>query len=186
MTKERLTVNKTAYALVKLLSKEKQTAMYEAIMQYGFNGTMPNFEDEDSQTVWAVILPYLKSGWTKQENGKKGGAPKNNRNAAKDRFDLNRTIAVEADGNFIDFLRQYEDIARSREQIPTEYQCEYIVDNVLECIYEIKPNMGKESIAVIDNEKLGLIVQRIREMYSRGERPSNMTSYIKALVEEKK
>ena len=91
MKRESFIIYKSFYALTKLLKPSSQLKMFRAIFDYGFEGTVPDFgEDEVSSAIWSAILPQLKANNARYENGCKGaesgvmgGAPKGNKNAQK-------------------------------------------------------------------------------------------------------
>lgn len=87
MQRESFIVYKSFYALMKLLPRAERLKMFEAIFDYGFNGTEPTFKDETSAAFWETILPQLKANNKRWENGCKGGAPKGNQNARKNNQD---------------------------------------------------------------------------------------------------
>jgi len=83
MERESFIVYKSFYGLIKLLKTPQRLAMYEAIFEYGFNGSIPDFSDDTSKAIWQAILPQLKANQKRYENGLKGGAPVGNSNARK-------------------------------------------------------------------------------------------------------
>ena len=83
MKRESFIIYKSFYALIKLLKPKERLAMYESLFEYGFNGTIPTFNDDTSMAIWQGIFPQLKANQKRYENGLKGGAPLNNQNALK-------------------------------------------------------------------------------------------------------
>ena len=72
------------YEGLKQVPEEYRLETYEAIMDYVFEGVEPS--DDASpwvQIVFKMAKPTIDSGLTSKENGKKGGAPKGNKNAKK-------------------------------------------------------------------------------------------------------
>lgn len=61
-----------------------QLALFRAVVHYGLDEESPDFSEfEDScflDAIWSAILPNLQSNHKKQQDGKKGGAPKGSRN----------------------------------------------------------------------------------------------------------
>ena len=84
MKRESFIVYKSFYSLIKLLKTKERLAMFEAIFEYGFDGTVPTFKDDVSSAIWEAIFPQLKANQKRYENGLKGGAPINNQNAKKE------------------------------------------------------------------------------------------------------
>ena len=72
------------YEGLKQVPEEHRLEAYEAIMNYVFEGVEPS--DDTSpwvQIVFQMAKPTIDSGLISKENGKKGGAPKGNKNAKK-------------------------------------------------------------------------------------------------------
>lgn len=72
------------YEGLKQVPEEHRLEAYEAIMDYVFEGVEPS--DDASpwvQIVFRMAQPTIDSGLISKENGKKGGAPKGNKNAQK-------------------------------------------------------------------------------------------------------
>jgi hypothetical protein len=64
---------KSFYALIKLLKPKERLKMIEAIFEYGFDNTLPDFNgDETSEAIWQAIFPQLKANQKRYENGLKG------------------------------------------------------------------------------------------------------------------
>lgn len=72
MKRDSFIVYKSFFALIKLLKPKERLAMYESIFEYGFDGTVPEFEDETSSAIWQAIFPQLKANQRRYENGLKG------------------------------------------------------------------------------------------------------------------
>ena len=73
---------KSFYESIKELNPEDQVKIYDAIFTYEF------YKEEIKLTgvcksIFTLILPQLEANDKRYENGKKGGAPKNNQNATK-------------------------------------------------------------------------------------------------------
>ena len=72
------------YEGLKQVPEEHRLEAYEAIMDYVFEGVEPS--DDASpwvQIVFRMAQPTIDNGLISKENGKKGGAPKGNKNAQK-------------------------------------------------------------------------------------------------------
>jgi len=74
----------------KALPLEHRVELYEGIMDYGLDQSEPIFFNPYLQMAWALIKPQLDANWKRFKNGckgalhgKKGGAPKGNKNALK-------------------------------------------------------------------------------------------------------
>ena len=103
MKRESFIVYKSFYALIQLLKPKEQLKMFTAIFDYGFDNTIPTFNDDASAAIWESIFPQLKANQKRYENSLKGGAPKNNQNATKkqpnDSEKNNQTIAKKTTEN---------------------------------------------------------------------------------------
>lgn len=83
------------YEATSELPKEDRLELFDAIINYGLNGTEPHFTDI-KKSFFMLIKPTLDANRKKYENGLKGGAPKGNKNALKTtekqpKFNLNST-----------------------------------------------------------------------------------------------
>lgn len=58
-------------------------SVYEAIAQYALTEQEPELTESYAQLCWKLIKPQLDANWRRYKNGKGGGAPRGNRNAAK-------------------------------------------------------------------------------------------------------
>lgn len=84
------------YEGLKQVPEEHRLEAYEAIMNYVFEGVEPS--DDASpwvQIVFQMAKPTIDSGLISKENGKKGGAPKGNKNAKKSE----ETTEIEEENN---------------------------------------------------------------------------------------
>ena len=58
------------------LPKEERLPIYEAIAEYAFDKTEPDFEDgTPGKLIWTLVSPLLKRDFSLWENGKAGGCP---------------------------------------------------------------------------------------------------------------
>lgn len=72
---------------------DTREAFLRAVFDYGFYQIPPDFSNHPDadllRLAWNHIERWLVGGWTRSQvnsvNGSKGGAPKGNRNASKDR-----------------------------------------------------------------------------------------------------
>lgn len=84
ITKEReyFTFYRSFFDAINLCNdRDKRLTMYEAILNYAFNKTEPEFcEDAALQYFWIGVLPILQKSWKKFESGCLGGAPEGNTN----------------------------------------------------------------------------------------------------------
>ena len=84
---------------------EEKLEYYEAIFKYGMNGEMPRFSNPSIAAIFIAIKPNIDTNTRKRkrflkcvENGKKGGAPKKNQNARKQKVSAKKTtIDVDVD-----------------------------------------------------------------------------------------
>lgn len=82
MTRDYFTFYRSYYESLQDLDKEDRLIIYEAIMNYMFNGIEPTL-DGIPKIIYGLIRPTLLKSKKLSENGKKGGAPKGNTNAKK-------------------------------------------------------------------------------------------------------
>ena len=65
---------------VSRLSAEDRLTIYEAIFEFGFTGVEPTFDNPYLEMGWNLVKPNLLNNMSRvksnQENGKKGGRPK--------------------------------------------------------------------------------------------------------------
>lgn len=76
------TFYKSFYDAIEKLPKKEQLKAYKAIMEYVFDDKEPD-DNGMVQIVFTIIKPVIDSNIRKRERGKKGGAPKGNKNAVK-------------------------------------------------------------------------------------------------------
>ncbi len=55
---------------------EERLAIYEAIMDYALNGTLPDLSGGSIKLIWPLIQPQLDANRGRRKNGRKGGAPR--------------------------------------------------------------------------------------------------------------
>lgn len=67
------------FEAIKLLDSQQAMTLVTAISEYALNGIEPQI-DGVAGIVWTTIKPQLEANRRKYECGKKGGAPKGNRN----------------------------------------------------------------------------------------------------------
>lgn len=70
------------YELIKCLPDEDRLDLYDAILNYVFEDIEPNF-DNLKKGIWINLKMPLDTSKNNAENGKRGGAPKGNKNAIK-------------------------------------------------------------------------------------------------------
>lgn len=66
--------------VLKMLTSEQVQSLVIAMGDYALDFSEPKFDDVMCKTLWLSIKPQLDANIRKYENGKKGGAPKGNRN----------------------------------------------------------------------------------------------------------
>lgn len=78
------------------LPEKDQLTLYRAIVSYGLDADEPSLDSPYLRMAWKLIQPQLDANWRRYENGckgapfgKKGGAPKGNKNASKAKQPLN-------------------------------------------------------------------------------------------------
>lgn len=74
-----------AEAMARIRDREKRTRFLLAVINYGLNMELPEFDESDADlgNAWTFIQPALDRSHKKFLNGKKGGAPEGNKNAKK-------------------------------------------------------------------------------------------------------
>ena len=55
---------------------KERLAIYEAIMEYALNGTLPDLSGGSIKLIWPLIQPQLDANRGRRKNGRKGGAPR--------------------------------------------------------------------------------------------------------------
>lgn len=74
-----LVFHKSYYEALKSLKPNKRAEMYDAIMEYTFNGIEPNFKDF-LNGYWLLVKPNIDASISRYDaavkNGKKGGRPR--------------------------------------------------------------------------------------------------------------
>lgn len=73
---------KSFYESIKELEESSQYQIYKAIFEYQFENKKSNLKGLE-KAIFTLIEPQLSANNKKYENGKKGGAPKGNKNAQK-------------------------------------------------------------------------------------------------------
>lgn len=77
---DHFTFYKNYFDIIKYLKNEDKLAIFNAIMEYMFEDKEPNLEGLNLG-IWKNIKMPLETTKNKVINGKKGGAPKGNKNA---------------------------------------------------------------------------------------------------------
>ena len=80
--KDYFTFYRSYYESIQELPEEDRIVIYEAIMNYMFNGVEPKLSGIPKM-IYSLIKPTLLKSKKLSDNGKKGGAPKGNKNASK-------------------------------------------------------------------------------------------------------
>lgn len=83
---------------LKELPDKSRLKIYDAICDYALRGKEPDFSGVE-KAVFSLIKPQIKANLQRYENGKKGGAPKNNQNAAKEKRENNQNSTEEQPKN---------------------------------------------------------------------------------------
>lgn len=77
------TFYRSYYESIQELGNEDRLIIYEAIMNYMFNGIDSELQGIPKM-IYGLIKPTLIKSKKLSDNGKKGGAPKGNKNAVKE------------------------------------------------------------------------------------------------------
>lgn len=97
-------------AISDLTDEAAQLSLYKAIVMFGLDGIEPTDLTGIAATMWKLIRPNVANSRTQFENGAKGGAPKGNKNAQRE-----RTIPAPTATELADFCqRQNIDIDEER------------------------------------------------------------------------
>lgn len=80
--KDYFTFYRSYYESIQELKEEDRLTIYEAIMNYMFNGIEPKINGIPKM-IYGLIKPTLEKSKKLSDNGRKGGAPKGNVNAKK-------------------------------------------------------------------------------------------------------
>lgn len=79
MSKESCVFYKSFYDAIKNVPKESQLELYNAVFEYSFNDTIPDFTDGIAKAMFILMKPNIDSANARYrasvENGKKGGRP---------------------------------------------------------------------------------------------------------------
>ncbi len=93
MGRESFIFYKSFFEAIRLQSKEIQADIYNAVLEYAFNGYETENISDMAKSIFLLIKPQIDANNQRYENGKKGGAPKGNKNAQK-REKENQKITV--------------------------------------------------------------------------------------------
>jgi len=83
MEKDSFIFYKSFKEAIDLCPPEVKLSIYEAIAEYALTEHEPTLTDSTALLCWKLIRPQLEANWRRYRNGQAGGAPKGNRNAAK-------------------------------------------------------------------------------------------------------
>ncbi len=83
MEKDSFIFYKSFKEAIDICPVEVRLSVYEAIAEYALTEREPTLTDPYAQLCWKLIRPQLEANWRRFKNGQAGGAPKGNRNAAK-------------------------------------------------------------------------------------------------------
>lgn len=84
MERESMLIYKSFIDVSDNLNNEDYRQFWNAIHRYGVYGEeIPTFKNTTLNALMTLIEPIIKANIKNYENGKKGGAPKGNRNATK-------------------------------------------------------------------------------------------------------
>lgn len=93
MAREKITLQRRWMETAKDLPDDERMAVYGAIVQYAFDGSVKEFESQLAKSAFSIIRQELDREIKRQEEisekrksaGAKGGAPKANKNASKEK-----------------------------------------------------------------------------------------------------
>ena len=82
---------KSFLASIRLLPKKYQLQFYNALFDYGFDGTIPEGLPGGAAALFNALKPQIDANNRKFENGKKGGRPRKNLDETKPKPKYNHT-----------------------------------------------------------------------------------------------
>ena len=90
---------KSFLASIRLLPKKYQLQFYNALFDYGFDGTIPEGLPGGAAALFNALKPQIDANNRKFENGKKGGRPRKNLDETKPKPNENVNEYVNGDGD---------------------------------------------------------------------------------------
>ena len=90
--RESMVFYKSFLVSIRLLPKKYQLQFYNALFDYGFDGTVPDDLPGGAAALFNALKPQIDANNRKFENGKKGGRPKGNQKETKPKPNDNQTI----------------------------------------------------------------------------------------------
>ena len=84
-TRNRITFFRSYYEAAQILDADIRLQFYEALLQFAFDGVIPDFDAPILQVAWTLARPNVEKSIANSENGQKGGRPnkKNKKEASK-------------------------------------------------------------------------------------------------------
>lgn len=179
------------------LSNEEIGRMFRLIIKWN-RGEVVEPQDSLEKFVWATLLPklehnkesFIKKCETASENGKKGGAPKGNKNASKAKTSEGLNITSENNQNQHNYNYNY--INSSKEELinteqPSSSEDESVVSKGLESLEKIFPQ-GRNYVGIdevnlwnsLTQEEKKVMIRRA-SMYVRNEKKKEDGKYIKGM-----
>lgn len=76
------TFHRSFYDAIKSQPLDVQVELYSALTQYALDGIAPSSLSPVAQSLFSLMIPLIEINY-RAENGRKGGAPKGNKNACK-------------------------------------------------------------------------------------------------------
>lgn len=125
------------YDILKTMSNKQRLSLYDAITTYVFNNTLltlPEKENAIFNFIKAQIDASLKKYNASVKNGKKGGAPKGNKNAKKQPKNNLETTQEQPKNNLnynYNYNENYNNNYNQKENTPKK-----TCDSVLECVLD--------------------------------------------------
>ena len=131
MNKESCVFYKSFYDAIKNVPKESQLELYNAVFEYSFNDTIPDFTDGIAKAMFILMKPNIDSANARYrasvENGKKGGRPNKKtqqkpsenpeETQTKPKQNLNDNVNVDVNVN--DNVNEYSKTTKKRFIPPT-------------------------------------------------------------------
>lgn len=82
-SRESVVIYRSFHEASKLLSPEEYKELWVNLFDYSLDGDIPEFESALAEVIFTMAQPQIDANKKRQENGRKGGAPKDNQNARK-------------------------------------------------------------------------------------------------------
>ena len=91
MERDSIVFYRSFYEAIRLQPKKIQADIYNAVLDYAFNGTEPNISPA-AMSIFYLIKPQIDANNKKFEDGKKGGRPRKTKtNGSEDKEEIKTT-----------------------------------------------------------------------------------------------